>query len=513
MAHQDRRRGVSGSGTIVIPPNDPPTSGTPTGPAASGAAVTFFPTILPFSAPAFQNPFQGLVNWDEVCSDEGGSQTGSFALWNGYAPRYAPVPETGTVQPLINLYGRDQIGCYWRYLEPTMNNYQFDWLEARAAAAHAIGGQFGFRILCMDASDLNAYHSNVMPDYIQNSGSYGGTNGTGSSYHPNFNNNNFLTRLEALWAAIGARFGTDPRFGLMDIGMYGNFGEWHHFGHPDVADITFASGKRIIDAHVNNMSAPNVQWVHLGDATLDPTISEYAMSLRPNSRAIGLRGDSFGALTQWFRTFDQNAYWGPADAANRWKIAPIFGEPANFSTSGTWEDNNGAPWTQALGELFQSHVSMVGNGNVYPSSYSDFNLTEQKAWIDCGKHAGFRFELRNVTIPNRIEAGSHATLRSEWINVGVAPPYRNWNVHWQLVSQGGVTVWEGTSTMNFNGVLPSTTTGVINENFNFPSTLPPGTMSLRVIVIDPSGYFAPMALALSGRASNGSYPVGTITTA
>lgn len=522
VAHQDNRRGIIGSGTIVIPPDDPPTSGTPTGPAASGDAVTFTQLLIPISAPEIQNPFRGLVNWNEVCTNR---DTGALdTAYVGYG--FCPVPEAGSPQPLINVYGRDEDGCNWRAMEPSLGVYNLDWLEARAAAAHAIGGQYGFRIMTygQDGSGFaNTFSNNVMPDYIMNNpGTYGGNGVYGKFFVPNSNNSAYLTRIEALWAAIGARFSGDPRFGLMDIGMYGPAGEWYAQTAPPGGYLTLANGKRIVDAHVNNM--PQCQFVALpGDNTSDtPLITEYCMGLQTSDGLwIGQRGDSLGTVNHWYETL-QGAYWDPSDGIDQWKRAPLFGEVGNINLDGTtWqsrEDGSGrhSGWEDAKAQVIASHVSMVGNGNAQ-TPFASYTAPERQGWIDAGKYAGYRFELRNITLPNRIEAGSHATFRSEWINVGVAPPYRDWNVHWLLVNQGGSTVWEGTSTMNFHGMLPSPTTGVINENFNFPADLPAGTKSLRVRVIDPTGYFAPMALSLdnigSTRGSDGSYPLGVITTA
>ena len=79
--------------------------------------------------------------------------------------------------------------------------------------------------------------------------------GTGKVYGPNnrlistapdWNNEAFLSRWEALMAELGKRYANDPRLGYVDVGGYGKYGEWWVDGAA--VHITDANGLRMIKA-------------------------------------------------------------------------------------------------------------------------------------------------------------------------------------------------------------------------------------------------------------------------
>lgn len=488
------------SGIIPVPPNPDNSLGgaTPTGPAASGAPIAFGPGIIPLSSPALLfRPTAGLFNWND--------QAGGTS----YYPTYAPVPEPpATIQPLQDIYGRDQDGCTWRFMEPSPGVYDFSWLEARAAAAHALGGRFGFRIMTSGSGGSGpnvTFGNDVMPHWIQNDkGTYGGS-GSGSGYIPDSNNANYLNRLVLLWEAIGARFGNDPRFGMMDIGMYGPAGEW--WTGSGYTPPTLANGKIIVDAHTDNM--PNCDWVALPGDNNVTAITEYCMNkVLSSGKRIGIRGDSWAA-SQWYTTL-HNDYWNNSPGSTQWQRALIVAEPANIYPYGTWQSGDPNVFSTGLAQVSDSHISMIGNGNI-AGGFNGYNSQQQQAWVDSGKTAGPRIQLLNLTLPRQIESGSHATLTANWQNVGVAPPLQSWPVKYHLRTPAGQLVWTGGSTRDFKLMLPGSS--VTNENFNFPDGLPTGPMNLSVQVVDPTNYFPPLALANAGRAADGSYPLGQITLA
>ena len=63
---------------------------------------------------------------------------------------------------------------------------------------------------------------------------------------PDWNNETFLARWEALWAELGKRYANDPRLGYVDVGGYGKYGEWWVDGAA--LHITDANGLRMIKA-------------------------------------------------------------------------------------------------------------------------------------------------------------------------------------------------------------------------------------------------------------------------
>jgi len=477
------------AGTIVAPP---PVSGgsvggaVPVGLAASGANTTFTPAVVSINAAEIQNPTRGLFDWN------GADQN-----------IMAPLP----IQPDPDIYDRDAI--YWRNLEPSQGSYNLTYLDQRANTAKARGGRYGFRVMTLGVG-------NVVPDYIQNNqGTYGGF-GSGSGYAPDYNNGNFLNRIDALMVAIGTRFGTDPRFGMNDIGFYGMYGEWHLYGAPyGTPAISTASGIRIVDSCVNR--CPNWDWVQMYGNPSVSDIVHYSMGkVSTAGKYVGWRNDAGGHSSQGDAQVN-SACWNqtPNPQSTQWQRAPVVMEIANIGPDGSTYDSasgGSASWANVYNQVGTYHYSMISNGNT-TASYSSFAGYQQADWQNSGKHSGYRLELRNATLPVTIENGSHFTLTTNWLNSGVAPAYRTWNVTYQLKNGTGTVVWTGTSTAALKGLLPSGTPTATSENFNLPTGTATGAMQLSVRVVDPTGYFPPLHLATGSRQSDGSYSLGSVTVA
>jgi beta-galactosidase GanA len=115
----------------------------------------------------------------------------------------------------------------WRELEPTQGNYDFSRIDEGIATARANGGVFGFRVQA--ACTGCAAGGVAVPDYLKDlmpKGFWFRLNNT-TNYAPDWNDPDYLSRLDALLHALGERYGNDPRVGFVDISSYGDYGEWH----------------------------------------------------------------------------------------------------------------------------------------------------------------------------------------------------------------------------------------------------------------------------------------------
>ena len=166
--------------------------------------------------------------------------------WMGYPSQ---LPDTWR-QP-ADVYYRDQV--YWGRLERTKGAYDFSYIEAGLKKAGDARGKFGFRVVAycpgcwMELRDDKAAFPPVTPTYLPVQP------GTGTMYHdrlistaPDWNNEAFLSRWEALWVELGKRYANDPRLGYVDVGGYGKYGEWWVDGAA--LHITDANGLRMIKA-------------------------------------------------------------------------------------------------------------------------------------------------------------------------------------------------------------------------------------------------------------------------
>jgi hypothetical protein len=85
---------------------------------------------------------------------------------------------------------------------------------------------------------VNEWAGNTsVPQYISNNSSLGiwcnwtftPTVPGNKLFVPYFSNSYFLSRVDALMAAISSRYDRDPRVAYMDIGIYGHWGEGHMY--------------------------------------------------------------------------------------------------------------------------------------------------------------------------------------------------------------------------------------------------------------------------------------------
>lgn len=450
---------------------------------AETSTTTFTPTPLP-------------ANTTTVSPDRGLFQ------WRGQS--LAPLP-----QPAMDVYQR----FVWRDLEPSKDHYDFSKLDALAAQARARGGRFMFRV----SSFCTAWCPSVaVPDYFLDSHdptylargwwSHG-------AYVPDWNDPRFLDRAGKLLQALGARYDHDERLGLVQIGIYGNWGEWHVWplSYPSssgATNITEANKRLLIDLHAR--AFPHTQLIMLRGGKGNAGAVGYALGLSatsdpPVAMPVGWAADCWGdddyegdlpSLPQW-----------PA-MRDRWKIAPVMGEPCATLTAGY------SHWPTLAEHVATYHLSLLGNGNIGDGDWSSLPSSAKDAFLRAGNLAGYREQLQQVTLPSTLTPGAPFTLSSSWANTGVAPIYSPWSVRYQLRALGSSSVvWEGQSTLDLRRLLPSGGTPTTSvDHFTLPANLPAGSYDLSAIVRDTAtSYRAPLPLAIAGRQADGSYRLGSVT--
>lgn len=452
-----------GQGAVLHALNNTPTT---------SSAVTFRANPIPFSEQEIPNPMRG------------------YYKWNGMEI----VPNVD-----IDVYRRFS----WRQLESARGQYDFSPIERGAQEAQSRGGKFSFRIYTFCTSYC-ANGSNIsVPDYLRD-GMPRGWNASGSwgeAYVPDWNSELFLSRTEALLTALGRKYNDDPRIGWIDIGSYGNWGEWHTWplSYPSSTDaepIYENNVERIIKAHVSAFTNKYLVF------RMNNRFVINAMRISPK---IGLRDDGFGnayADEEW--KYHSSRWEAMKD---RWKTAPVVGE--------FWA--NTQEIDLAIRQAQEYHYSAIGNGNRNTS----ISPTLMDGLIAVGKTLGYRYQLNSISLPAQIARGASFSVASSWSNVGVAPIYERWDVMVQLRNRStGAVVWQAKSAFDLRNLLPTKdrSTGVdtpvdVGDTFQLPATVPVDTYDLVVVVVDPASYYKPLSLAISGRRADGSYALGQVSVA
>jgi len=408
--------------------------------------------------------------------------------------QYAAVDPYPSSWPDSDLYYRGEID--WSQIEPSPGVYNFSIFDQGLKTAQATHTRFGFRVMafCPGCS------TDPVPPWMRTEPNTCLTwCGAANPPMPDWNDttrNGFVAAYKQLMKALanhitplvkgigGVRMADDPRLGWVDMGGYGDWGEWH---------LSNQTGAPITHAHMDTIIKSVV--------TAFPKVWTVAMTERAGwlndavamSPKVGLRVDCLGA------DFSQEGVQisrADRQVQTRWKIAPFISE---------WCGDDANP---ALGvsQVRQYHISMLSSGNAPrpPSDEANFELAN--------KLGGYRFQVDSVTVPSSLVRGVPFTLSSKWENVDVAPAYEPWRTRFQLRNSRDAVVWRGNSSLDLRHLMSTKgTPATISDRFTIPLTVAAGAYTLAVRIVDPKHYLAPLRLADQGRTSRGAYPLGTIT--
>jgi hypothetical protein len=460
-------------------------------------------TQIPTSNPDFIAPDRGAEHWGTTDWD------------NVYVPE---VP-AGNTKPL-NFYTRFN----WTDIESSTSQGSYSWSTFDAAINQAIddGAMFSFGVMpmCTACGSFGAYPTylhNLMQAEASNSRDWQNSDGV---WVPNWNSPNWLGRWTALMNAVAAHISTGTHSGknykdavyIVDIRGYGDFGEWHTYPwtgtEPTGRAATVASLQAIVDA-VKNAFPNNPLVLAMGAfdtqnaSQLPAQACYYNLTTKNNWGEIGWRRDNLGddGYNSWL-TGNPGTYNGVSFSTlimNKWKVAPIGGEPAN-DLNGT--SRCGSIQCDLLNEINLFHMSSFGNGNFPIMSNTSTALVN--AVLAASKASGYRLVLTGGTMTTTLASGGAFSLSLNWQNVGIAPVYENWNVVYELRKSDGTVVWTGNSAFKPKLFLPAGTPTAASDNFTL-SAVAAGTYSMYMIVRDPASYKAPLPLAINGRNTDGSY--------
>jgi len=297
-------------------------------------------------------------------------------------------------------------------------------------------------------------------------------------YIPDWNSAGFQAQWQELMAELGRRYGNDPRLGYVDVGGYGSYGEWHVDAGERVAD---ANGLAIVRAVT---SAFPTKHVLINTMTPVPFTLK-ALRANPN---LGMRTDNLGCPDMYSMVAVD------ARLQKVWKTRPFFSE---------WCTR--ADPVLGAQQARQFHISTMSSGNM-PWSDDTLDATQRAAYAKALATVGYRIQVRSVTMPGTLAAGSRFDVKTAWTNQGTAPTYDDWDVRLTFVNAAtGESVAKS---------LGRPLTGLIGtERLSATvraSGLAPGRHRVFLSVDDPSGYSAPMRLANAGRTDAGAYPVGIV---
>lgn len=340
---------------------------------------------------------------------------------------------------------------------------------------------------------------------------------TGDTWTPNYNSTHYLTRLLALYQAIDAHVKATSYNGvsyskvvnIIDVRGFGAWGEWNSSYTPTNTVKDYPAGtfptidtfKKIIDIHVQGFpDNPLVNMIavfdgnYLQNTMIPPEIGEYALAVKNNFGPLGWRRDQWGALDNYLKDYlENNSRVDKNKIMSRWVTSPITGEPM---PSGNAMDD-------LLRQINLYHATSFGDGN-YGNVADQARLANNvKA---ASNAAGFKLALMSGTYTS---TNSALSVTLNWRNGGIGNCYENYDVIIFLKNGQGQNVAQVVSKFKPKLFQPSSLNTAFTDSLAF--NLAVGSYTLAVKITD--GYRDPLPLYNTGRQSDGSYHLGSITVA
>lgn len=346
------------------------------------------------------------------------------------------------VSPALDAYQRYR----WKDLETSPGTYNFATVLSDLQTAKSQGRKFALRVQMMLGYDDGQVY---MPSYLVNHASCQNGCGwwadydagtPGLTFVPDWNDPYVQQRASAMLLALSAALGSQDDIAWIDIGLFGQWGEWalssginYATAPAGITAATDASKREFVDMHLR--AFPTRQMVMLAIYSRYNEVRYATTQQTIASKPVGMRIDCLGRggfMNQWTH---HPTEW--ATLQNVWKTAPFVAEYCPF-LSGSVVDGP----LVAQQQVRDFHISTVGNGNIGDlsvNSWASFTPTEQQQFIQVGREAGYRYRVDTANVG--LTGNGLLTVSAVVRNDGNAPTYEPWDVLLELTNGSGTVVW------------------------------------------------------------------------
>lgn len=376
----------------------------------------------------------------------------------------------------------------WEQIEPEEGLYNWDLIDSHLARARENGQTLEFRIMLEWPGEYDI----GIPQWLVDKGvSLRLTHCEDEDYYsPDLEDPVIKESHAKLIRALGERYDGHPDLGSVDIGSVGLWGEWHEYCHPELMPSR-EERSAIIDLYYE--SFPNTPLIALVD---DREGIQYAASKGRSA----WRGDCWGNYlpegSGW--NHHEDSYW-PAHnlIPEAWKNGPVALE--SCWTMKKWL-SDGGDITQIVNDAIAWHATLAHNK-------SDYIPGEYKSEIErLVMKLGFRLVLRNIEYSKVVEPASTYTIKLDWENLGIAPPYRDHRLAFRLRDSRDNVHGEYISAQSIRGWLPGSTS--VEIEYTCPQELSKGEYTLELGLVFHNAPDRLVPIANEGKTDDGWYEVG-----
>jgi Domain of unknown function (DUF4832)/Beta-galactosidase len=376
---------------------------------------------------------------------------------------------------------------YWNVLEPEHGKYNWAIIDLAIEQARSHGQRLAFRLMPYSNQD-------PLPEWYRNSGAKRANKGSdddGKIWQPDFADPLYLKYWGELVVEAGKRYDGNPYLDTVDISSVGYWGEGWSPYMPE-----FPHQKALIDI-----------WLEAFKST--PLLMNFDEPLAlayGTQRGAGWRLDCWGDM----RTSSNDPYF-PAEMLeiypqqvvragiqNVWQRNPVSLETC-YTVAG-WKER-GYDMDYIIEQGLRWHVSTA---NIKSAPIP----TEWKAkFDDFQKRMGYRFILRRLEYSKVVQPATMMPVHMWWLNAGVAPIYREYDLVMQLKSVKKSA--EMRIPVDVRMWLPGD--AVYDGTAYIPAELEDGEYKVRIAMLDPRTGNPAIRFANEGRQDDGWYSVGSLT--
>ena len=373
---------------------------------------------------------------------------------------------------------------FWETLEPEQGKVRWEILDEALRQAHAHHQTLAIRLMPYD-------QKHPLPDWYQKSGARRANQATdkdGKIWQPDFADPLYMKYWGAVVAAAGERYDGHPDLDSVDISSVGYWGEGWSPYMPE-----FEVQKKLVDI-----------WREAFQRTpLLMNFDQEKALAYGTQQGAGWRLDCWGDMrgttgAHWCHMLDfypqQIARAGIQDV---WQRSPVSLETC--WVPGGWKEK-GYDLDYIIAQALRWHVSSVNiKSSAIPPEW-------KKAFDEFQKKMGYRFILRRLEYPQVVLAGRMLPLHMWWLNAGVAPVYRPYELALELRSASSSA--EIKLPVDVRKWLPGD--AAFDSTVYIPESLKPGSYRLRVALLDPRTGQPAIKLANEGLQPDGWYDFGGI---
>lgn len=365
------------------------------------------------SIQATQNPIRGLYRWSNTFVNPNGTD-----IYDAYA-RYT-----------------------WDQIETSEGTYDFSAIERDIAAFFGSGKNSGkkyaFRVRAMKSN------GNSLPSFMQKAPYIQSCLYQGAQENvANWDDPAFIAKTQQLVDAIAKKYDGDNRIAWIDMGAYGRWGEWHMSAY-DSCKASTDTQKKYIDMYLNAFKTTTLQI-----SGTEQDMAAYALAqTRTNPSKLNIRKDCVGFSSLYCSYSVHLSYDLWNETKDRWKYAPYtseFGNPASLK--------NPESFYYGQSEATAMHISLLGNGNIFP--WSEISPEGQAAFTKLDQLLGYSYVLNDVSMSGALNPGNTLNVITTWSNYGSTPTYEPWIVTFLLKNSAGQIVYQQPLTVNLKTVLPT----------------------------------------------------------